>query len=85
MTNQKKGGPDKRDFRKSSDYQYSDNSTFQPEQRARSPHFFANRESAEVAEGSVRQAWCEQRGRLPPSDGTRKNVDYAEDSQHSTD
>ena len=37
----------------------------QPEQRARLPHFFANRDSTEVAESSVRQAWCEKRARLP--------------------
>ena len=41
--------------------------------------------SAEVAEGSVQQAWCEQRARLPPSDGNRESVGYAEDSHHSTD
>ena len=85
MNNQKKGVLDKRDFRKSSDYQYSDDLTFQPEQMARLPHFFANRESAEVAEGSVKQTWCEQRTRLPPSDGTRVSVSYTEDSHHSTD
>ena len=50
-------------IRKSFNYQYSDDSTFQPEQRARLPHLFANRESVEVAEGSVQQAWCEQRAR----------------------
>ena len=65
-TNQKKGVLDKRDFRKRFHYLYSDDSTFQPEQRARLPHFFANRESAEVSEGSVQQAWCEQRASLPP-------------------
>ena len=75
----------KENFRKSSDYQYSDDSTFQPDQRARLPHFFANRQSAEVVEGSVQQAWCEQRARLPPSDGTRESVGYAEDSHYSTE
>ena len=80
MTNQKKGILDKRDFRKSSEYQYSDDSTFQPEQRASLPRFFA-----EVAVGSVQQALCDQRARLPPSDGTRESVGYAQDSHHSTD
>ena len=65
MTHQKKGVLDKRDFRKSFNYLCSDDSTFQPEQRARLPNFFANRVSAEVAEGSVQQAWCEQRARYP--------------------
>ena len=71
VTNQKKGVLDKRDF--------------QPEQRARLPHFFANRDSTEVAEGSVQQAWCEQRARLPPSDGNRDSIGYAEGSHHSTE
>ena len=53
--------------------------------RARLPHFVAHRESAEVAEGSVQQSWCEQRTRLPPSDVTRMSVSYTEDSHHSTD
>ena len=47
-TDQKKGILDKMDFRKSFNYQYSDDSTFHPEQRARLPHLFANRESAEA-------------------------------------
>ena len=85
MTDQKKGLIEKRDFRKSSDYHYSDDSTFQPEQKASLPHFFSNRESDEDAEGSVQQAWCEQRARLPPFDGTRESVGYVEDSHHSTD
>ena len=85
MTNQKKGVLEKRDFRTSLNYQYSDDSTFQPEQMTRLPHFFANRESAEVAKGSAQQSWCEQRARLPPSDGNRESVGYAEDSHHSTD
>ena len=51
--------------RKSFNYLYSDDSTFQPEQRIRLPNVFANRKSAEVAEGSVQQAWCEQRARYP--------------------
>ena len=59
MTNQQKGVLDKRDFRKSFNYLYGYDSTFQPVQRARL------RESAEVAGGSVQQAWCEQRGRCP--------------------
>ena len=53
--------------------------------RARLPHFVAHRESAEVAEGSVQQSWCEQRTRLPPSDGNREIVGYAENSHHSTE
>ena len=65
MTNQQKGVLDKRDFRKSFNYLCSDDATFQPEQRARLPNFFANRVSAEVAEGSVQQAWCERRARYP--------------------
>ena len=70
--NQKKGILDKRDT--------------QPEQRARFPHFFANGDGTEVAEGSVQQAWCEQRARLPPSDGNRDCcTDNAEDSHPSTD
>ena len=64
MTNQKKRVLEKRDLRMSSDYQYSDDSTVHPEQKASLPHFVANRESAEDAEGSVQQAWCEQRARL---------------------
>ena len=84
MNNQKKGVLDKRDFRKSLNYQYGDDSTFQPEQRARLPHFHANRDSTEVAEGSVQQAWCEQRARLPPVDGNRDSAGYEEDSYHST-
>ena len=65
MANQKKGALDKMNFRKSVTKLYSDDSTFQPERRARLPHFFANREGAEVAEGSVHQAWYEQRARYP--------------------
>ena len=52
-------------IRTSLNYQYSDDSTSQPEQRARFPHFFANRDSAGVAEGSLQQATCEQWARLP--------------------
>lgn len=85
MTNLKNGVLYKRDLRKSSDYQYSDDSTFQPERRAILLYFLANRERAKVAEGSVQQAWCEQRARVPPSDGTRESVGYAKDSHHSTD
>ena len=42
-----------------------DERDFQPEQRARLPHLFANWDSTEVAEGSVQQAWCGQRAILP--------------------
>ena len=65
MTNKQKGVLDYRDFRKSLNYQYSDASTFQPEQRAGLPYLFENRENVEVAAGSVQQAWCEQRARYP--------------------
>ena len=85
MTNKKKGVLDKLDFRKSSDYKYSDDSTFQPEQRPRVPHFVANRDSADVAEGSVQQVWCKQGARLPRSDGNRDSVGSAEDSHHIAD
>ena len=69
MTNKQKGVLDYRDFRKSLNYQYSDASTFQPEQRAGLPYLFENRENVEVAAGSVQQAWCEQRARYPlPTD-----------------
>ena len=80
MTDQKKGLIEKRDFRKSSDYHYSDDSTFQPEQKASLPHFFSNRESDEDAEGSVQQAWCEQRARLPHFFANRENAKVAEGS-----
>ena len=36
-------------------------------------------------EGSVQQAWCEQRAKFPPSDGTRESVGYAGDSNYGTE
>ena len=53
------------DFGKSLRYQNSYSSIFQTQQRARTSHLLANRDSAEIADGSEQQASCEQRRRLP--------------------
>ena len=64
MTNQKKGVLYKRDFKKSSDYQNSHDSTFQPKRRPRLPHYLAGQESAEFRKA--------QYGRL----GVSRGPDY---------
>ena len=62
-----------------------DKRDFQPEQRVRLPHFFASRDSTEAAEGSVQQAWREQRAILRPSDRNRDRIGDAEGSHYSTE
>ena len=46
--------------------------------------YLGNRESAEVAESSLRQSLCENRARLPPSYGNRESVGYAENQFEQT-
>ena len=64
-----------------------DKRVFQPEQRARLPNFFVNRDSTEGAESSEQAAWCwcKQRARLPSSDRIRDSIGDAEGSHHSTE
>ena len=84
VTNEKKGVLDKRDEGRSSTYQYSNDSTYEPEQRVcRFPHMLPNRET-EVAEGSAQQAWGEQKVcRFPPSVENLDSVGFTEDSHHN--